>query len=185
MSGFMGLRTQEPFTERFLAKLTELEPMFSMTTGAAMELFGFNPLRKAKRLSRYRRDRARREQRRVQKAFENLLRADLVTAVKGKKGEYKLTPKGWMKYALSYAGHYPKGNKSEKGKGFIVIFDIPERYRGFRDVFRRVLYSLGFSQLQRSVFLTYDLKAFKFVGRIIVNCELEDRVKCVVADKVF
>ncbi|OGL78911.1 hypothetical protein A3J43_00825 [Candidatus Uhrbacteria bacterium RIFCSPHIGHO2_12_FULL_54_23] len=182
----MSLRVKEPFTEKVLAKLTELEPMFSMTSGAAMELFGFNDLRKTKRWNHCQREKARRERTQVMKAFENLMRADLVTLIKGKRGSYRLTPKGWVKYALYYAQHIRKEKKMhKKGRGYIIIFDIPEKYRGFRDTLRRVLYALKYTQLQKSVFLTYDAEAFEFAGRVIANCELEDRVKCVIAEKVF
>ena len=50
-----------PLTEKLLAKFTELEPLFSMSTGAAMELFGFNPLRKMKRMERDAKARVRRD----------------------------------------------------------------------------------------------------------------------------
>ncbi|MEW6610828.1 MAG: hypothetical protein AB1352_04380 [Patescibacteria group bacterium] len=159
----MGLRNTIPFTEIVLAKLTELEPMFTMSSGAASELFGFNDLRKMKRWERYRREKA-----------------------KGKAGKYRLTPKGWLKFALNYAQQFKSLPISKiKQDGYILIFDIPEKYRHFRDTLRNVLYSLGFSQLQKSVFFTQDKKAFEFAGRIVVNCELEDRVKFVIAEKVF
>ena len=181
----MGLINKEPLTERLLAKFAELEPLFSMSTGAAMELFGFNDHRKIKRWEQDQRERIKREKKRINKAFENLMRADLVTGVKGKEGKYQLTPKGWITYARYYAAYLHETTKGGKGKGYLIIFDIPEKYRHFRDTLRRVLYSLGLSQLQLSVFLTHDPKAFEFVGRIVANCDLGDRVKFVVAEKVF
>ncbi|MEW6610642.1 MAG: hypothetical protein AB1352_03415 [Patescibacteria group bacterium] len=183
----MGLKTKEPLTERILAKLTELEPMFSMSSGAAMELFGFNDLRKMRRWSAYRRAKAKREQDRIKKAFQNLVKADLVTMVKGKTGQYRLTPKGWIKYALTYSKHFAALTRKPQNQqgGFILIFDIPEQYRHFRDTLRNVLYALGFTQLQKSVFCTYDKRAFEFAGRVVANCELEDRVKFVIAEKIF
>jgi hypothetical protein len=182
----MSLRTKESLTERVLSKLTELEPIFSMSSGAAYELFGFNDLRKMRRWDRYKREKAKREQDRIKKAFRNLVNADLVTLIKGKEGKYRLTPKGWLKYAYSYSQHFKKSNApQDKQGGYILIFDIPEKYRHFRDTFRNVLYSLGFSQLQKSVFFAQDKKAFEFAGRIVVNCELEERVKFVIAEKIF
>ncbi len=180
----MSLHTHEPLTEKVLLKLTQLEPMFSMTTGAALELFGFNDLRKQYRMKRYLRERKKREQMRVKRAFRNLVKADLVTVAKGRNGFYQLTPKGWIKYATLYARQFKK-KEVKKGKAFILVFDIPEMHRGFRDTLRNVLYSLGFAQLQRSVFITHDREAFQFASRVVANCELEDRVKFVVADKVF
>ena len=178
--------THITFTEVVLAKLAELEPFFSMSSGAAMEIFGFNPLRKIKRMEREARAQARRERQRVAKAFHNLVQADCVTAVKGKEGKYALTPKGWLKYARYYSSHLHKQSKTpQKGKGFIVIFDIPEKQRHFRDTFRRVLYALGFSQLQLSVFLTHDEKAFEFAARVIANCELDDCARLVIAEKIM
>ncbi|MEW6610801.1 MAG: hypothetical protein AB1352_04230 [Patescibacteria group bacterium] len=180
----MSLRTKESFTEKLLARLTDLEPMFTMSPGAAAELFGFNPQRAGWRAVRYRREKEQRERKRIAKAFENLCKADYITVVKGKRGEYQVSPKGWLKFAMSYAKHFKASAATKKQGGFLIVFDIPEQHRQFRDVFRRVLYSLGFSQFQRSVFYTSDHKAFEFAARIIVNCELEDRAKLVFADKI-
>ena len=156
-----------------------------MAPGAVAELFGFSDLRTLRRMEQYTRDKKKREQMRTKRAFRNLLDADLVNAVKGKEGYYRVTPKGWIKYALCYAKHFKKkGTKGER-KSYIIIFDIPEQHRGFRDTLRRVLYSLGFLQLQRSVFITHDETALQFASRVVANCELEDRVKFVIADKVF
>jgi len=155
-----------------------------MSPSAAAELFGFNPQRAAWRAARFRRESEQRERKRIAKAFENLCQADYLTAVKGKKGTYRITPKGWLKFAISYARHFKASATSGKQGGFLIVFDIPERHRQFRDVFRRVLYSLGFSQFQRSVFYTSDRKVFEFAARIIVNCELEDCAKLVFADKI-
>jgi len=167
----MSLKIREPLTERVLARLTELEPLFSMTSGAAYELFGFNDLRKMRRWNRYQKEKAKREQNHIKKAFQNLVQADLVTLAKGRTGHYRLTPKGWIKYARSYARHFKKAEKSPRQKGgFVLIFDIPEQHRHFRDTLRTVLYSLGFTQLQKSVFFTHDQKAFAFAGRIVANC---------------
>ena len=173
-----------PFTEILLAKFAELEPFFSMSSGAAMEIFGFNMPRKIKRMEREARAQARRERQRIAKAFHNLVQADCITAAKGKNGKYALTPKGWLKYAMHYSEHVQKKGASQGGKGFIIIFDIPEKQRHFRDTFRRVLYTLGFSQLQQSVFLTYDEKAFEFAARVIANCELEDCARLIFAEKI-
>ena len=40
----------------------------------------------------------------------------------------------------------------KRGPLTLVIFDIPERYRGYRDWIRAVLYTLKFQMLQKSVF---------------------------------
>lgn len=182
----MSLRTREPYTEKLLARLTTLEPMFTMTTGAARELFGFNDLRKHRRMRAHLRAKMKRDQMRTKRAFRNLIKADFVTSVKGRKDSYTVTPKGWIVYALRYAKHMKiKKMEGSDQKGYLIIFDIPEKYRNFRDIFRRVLYSLGFHQLQRSVFVVHDRKAFEFACRIVANCELQDRVKFIIAEKVF
>ena len=43
--------------------------------------------------------------------------------------------------------------KKWDGKWRLVIFDIPEKERGARDGIRNKLYSLGFKQIQKSVFV--------------------------------
>ncbi len=47
----------------------------------------------------------RRERERVRKALWNLEKADLITMIHGKKGaaQYRLTPKGWLKFGLLYS----------------------------------------------------------------------------------
>ena len=57
-------------------------------------------------------------------------------------------------------------NKKEKwdGKWRIIAFDIPEKYKKNRDALRRRLKSIGFCELQKSIFVTP------------INCEKEMKI---------
>jgi CRISPR-associated endonuclease Cas2 len=80
-----------------------------------------------------------------------------------------------------------KKPKKWDGKWRIVIFDIPERKRGARDVLRETLKRLGFFELQKSVFvypypcqdeMDYVIEFFdlrKYV-RIITATELDNEL---------
>lgn len=184
----MSLQTKTPLTEKILYALACAEPFFSRAPGAAAELFGFNQLRTIKRMQRYTKEREWRERRRVQKSLWHLEHAAFISTTKGKKGRYRLTPKGWFKFAKMYAQQLKREQHTQKkpaGKTYLIIFDIPEQHRQFRDTLRTILYTLGYTQLQRSVFAGQDIKAFEFIGRIVANCDLEDRVKLVIAEKVL
>ena len=72
-----------------------------------------------------------------------------------KKERYlELTPKGIKKIAK---WQYESLNIEEPsiwdGKWRVVIFDIPEKLRGFRDALRFKLYELNFYQIQKSVYV--------------------------------
>jgi len=59
-----------------------------------------------------------------------------------------------MKYKLN-----PKLKKRKDKKWIMVIFDIPEKMRKYRDDFRNHLYDLGFQKLQQSVWISpYDIR---------------------------
>ncbi len=122
--------------------------------------------------------------RKVQKSFAYLKRAQMIVE-DGE--EYRLTLKGWTRFMLNYARNVQREKRrGTKGKRwYIVIFDIPEEFRHFRNALRRTLYGLGFSMLQQSVFVTHDLSQFEFVSKILSQTELMDRVKLIVGDRVL
>ncbi len=53
--------------------------------------------------------------------------------------------------------------KEEAPELTIVVFDIPEKYRGERDWIRDVLKNLGFNMLQKSVFIGYIKIPYEFI----------------------
>ncbi|MCK4782022.1 CRISPR-associated endonuclease Cas2 [Candidatus Parcubacteria bacterium] len=71
----------------------------------------------------------------------------ILLTVKGKQKaltvEYKLNPKFKSKL-----------KKRKDKKWIMVIFDIPEKKRKYRDNFRKFLYNLGFQKLQRSIWIS-------------------------------
>lgn len=74
---------------------------------------------------------------------------------RGQGDEWYLTDEGerlarLLKVKLQHAAQ----QKRWDGKWRVVIFDIPERIRGRRDFLRKELASLGFHQLQKSVWVT-------------------------------
>ncbi|MFH1657642.1 MAG: CRISPR-associated endonuclease Cas2 [bacterium] len=73
-----------------------------------------------------------------------------------------------VKYKLT-----PNLKKRKDKKWIMVIFDIPEKARRYRDCLRKFLYSLGFQKLQQSV----------WVSPYQVNKELEEIIRIHSLDK--
>ncbi|PIP17727.1 MAG: CRISPR-associated endonuclease Cas2 [Parcubacteria group bacterium CG23_combo_of_CG06-09_8_20_14_all_35_9] len=70
----------------------------------------------------------------------------------GRKLKYLLTPKGKTK-VLKAKGKL-KREKKWDGKWRMVVFDIPEKKRKNRDIFRNGLQEFGFKMLQKSVWIS-------------------------------
>lgn len=81
-----------------------------------------------------------------------------IADLQGKKG-ILITPEGKKKALRTKFILERKNLKRRKdGKWVMVIFDIPERKRGYRDMLRGVLGSLGFRMLQKSIWVSpYDV----------------------------
>lgn len=120
----------------------------------------------------------------IQKSLHQLQKNEFITQEGNKP---RLTLKGWVRYAWNYS-RLIKKSKKRKMKGtkewFIVVFDIPEELRRFRDSLRRTLYNLGFSRLQDSVFVSHDPEQFEFISKIVSQSELFDRVKLIVGTRI-
>lgn len=88
---------------------------------------------------------------------------------------YILSPKGKIKILRLKIKHLDKKKLKDKN-WLMVLFDIPERSRKTRDVFRKILHELGFEQLQKSVWITpYDV--VDELKEAIENCRLEKYAK--------
>lgn len=89
------------------------------------------------------------------RALKRLERKHLVgTRMRGGREQWHLTDSGEelaRRLRLRFAFTHEK-RWDEKWR--LVIFDVPERVRGRRDFFRKELESLGFHQLQKSVWVT-------------------------------
>jgi DNA-binding transcriptional regulator PaaX len=121
---------------------------------------------------------------RLKQAIRNLEKAETIT-FSNKLKEFKLTPRGWITYAVRYSRHNKQKSKSEKLGKYIIIFDIPEEYRRFRDLFRECLKNLGCQYTQKSVWFTSDKSVWEFAQKIVANCELEGYVKFIKAERII
>lgn len=101
-----------------------------------------------------------------------------IANLKEKKG-ILLTPRGHKKaLKVKYLLKPEKGElKRRKDKKWVmIIFDIPEKKRKYRDELRGFLYSLGFKSLQKSVWVSpYNI--LKELREIIKILKLESFVK--------
>jgi phenylacetic acid degradation operon negative regulatory protein len=103
-------------------------------------------------------------------------------------GSFKLVlTEDGKKYAkkLSLLGSSINFKKPKKwdGKWRIVLFDIPEKDRLFRDILREHLYELNFRKLQHSVFVSpYPLE--KQILELVVLYSAEPYVRVVTATSI-
>ena len=85
-------------------------------------------------------------------AIHRLKKKNLVYAVRrGSKLIFELTEEGEREVEKIQSRFQKTKSKSWDGKWRIIIFDIPEKLRGKRDLLRRELVGFGFRQLQESV----------------------------------
>ncbi len=120
------------------------------------------------------------------RSLDSLLKQNLLETKQLKNGSYKLvlTPQGRIQAKkLSLLGSSIKFKKPKRWnkKWLLVIFDIPEKDRAFRDILRQQLRELEFKKLQNSVFvspypfeksileLVYLYRAEKYVRTIIAT----------------
>ncbi len=105
--------------------------------------------------------RHRRERARIQKALYGLKRRGyLQERVLGESRGYLVTPKGGLRLLTLRLVPDSALRRLPGGKWLMVFFDVPETLRRQRDQFRGVLKSLGFEQVQRSVWVTpYQVQA--------------------------
>lgn len=93
----------------------------------------------------------------IKKAIRRLEKQKFVTTYENADGSttVKITQKG-MTRALTYQLDTLELKKPKRwdGKWRVVIFDVPEKHRRLRDVFRMRLGQLGLYQLQESVYVS-------------------------------
>ena len=68
---------------------------------------------------------------------------------------------------------------------YIIVFDIPEDYRRFRDLFRQCLINRNCRLLQKSVFVCPNKDVFIWSQKVVANCHLGGQVKFIEANKVY
>ena len=99
-----------------------------------------------------------------------------------KRGGVMLTQKGVDKILRSREATSRLKKRGDK-RWQMVVFDIPEKYRGQRDIFRHKLKFLGYRQLQRSIWVSpYDV--VKNTKEIITGLNLEDEAKLFIIDSI-
>jgi len=92
-----------------------------------------------------------------------------------------LTNKGFLK--LTKEKCKTDKNIQWDKKWRIVIFDIPEKMRKYRDSFRVFLLDLGFLKLQNSIWINYQ-GDFDEIQNILKIIGIEKYVVLIVADKI-
>ena len=142
-----------------------------------------DPLKRDKRLEYEQKEHERNERKKLLQAYRRLEKAEEIT-FNTSKGEYQLTPAGWLKFVYYYNKHN-LGNKNGVKGDYVIMFDIPEKHRRFRDVFRECLKNLGCEYIQKSVFYSNNKDVFVFAQKVVVNCELSEYVRFVCAKEIF
>ncbi len=123
------------------------------------------------------------QQRRIKKAFYYLRRAQYITLDKNQTA--KLTHKGLYRAVLIKSKQITKNKKKiNDNQLYVVVFDMPERYRRLRDLFRAVLYNLGGEAVQRSVFIVKGKPVYLFLKDLLKQSEIKDYVKIITVSRL-
>lgn len=123
---------------------------------------------------------------RIKECLYRLKKAEILS-FQDNMNRYQLTAQGWLKYLYYKTKHKSKYRATEKegSTTYVIIFDIPEEHRRFRESLRLCLHNLDFKLFQKSVFLTKNEKNFMWVQKIVANCRLDDYVKFIEARKIY
>ena len=135
-------------------KLTAKEILMSLLDleAMSMQIFGFPYQRKE--ASKYLREREIDKDHYYKKLWE-LEKRGYIKRFKNQKKLIELTKLGTKKAIRYLSEDYIMENpKNWDGKWRIVLFDIPEKDRSFRNILREHLYALNFLKLQHSVFVS-------------------------------
>jgi len=128
----------------------------------------------------------RRMNKRVREALKRLEKAKVISYSQSHQ-KYKLSAEGWIKYLYYHTRFKPsiKGKRLKKNnKKYLVIFDIPEKHRNFRDYLRRCLKNQGAKMQQKSVFLCPSREVYDWTKKVVCNCELDGHVMFIEADRI-
>lgn len=98
----------------------------------------------------------------------------------GKK-KFKLTIKGekWINWEQTIKRKTGKWD----GKWYLVVFDIPEKYRRARDNLRRKLYELGFGFIQKSVFIS-PYNYLSDIKKLAEKNQVQDFIRLMVVTEI-
>jgi len=122
----------------------------------------------------------------LRRSIRPLYKSKLISTKSNKDGmqTIMLTEKG-KRWALTYkieTMHILIPKKWDK-KWRIVMFDIPERLKKTRDVFRIHLRSMGFLELQRSVFI-HPYPCIDEIEYVVEHYNIGKHVRFIVADSI-
>lgn len=120
-----------------------------------------------------------RRERGVRDATIRLAKKGLIAFEERKGKRYmRLTPQGkrYIETLYGKGGQNLKRNKKWDGQWRVVIFDIPEKYRRKRDALRYALKRVGFTSIQKSVWVYPHeceevvtlLKADQYLGKSVL-----------------
>ncbi len=102
--------------------------------------------------------------------------------IKKEAAGYVLTEKGKLKYARIEFNESKK-KKLPAGQYLMVFYDIPEKNRLKRNIFRHILKELGFEKVQKSVWVC-RFKVDEEVKKVIKDYNLECYAKALLVKKL-
>jgi len=177
--------TKPTLTEKIIRGVSFAEEAFYLpkSDSQAYHWFGRYVDRKRRRKKAH----ERRVRKRVCEALKRLEKTKILSYSQDSES-YRLTPKGWMKYMYYYSRRKPqskKGRSKRVGRKYLVIFDIPETHRRFRDLLRQSLQIQGCRMIQKSVFACPNENIFQWAKKVICNCELDGHVLFIEAERVY
>ncbi len=110
---------------------------------------------------------SKREEMKFRNTFYQLRKRDLVSFERGDKA--KLTPKGRREaFRILFENYKIQPQKKWDGTWKIVIFDVPNEKGRLRDILRQRLDTMGFFQMQKSVFVS----PFQCKNELDAMCEV-------------
>lgn len=161
--------------------------LLALLGGVALGLSG-SPRQYFRTFRRLRNEWKKIDQRSFRRSFRRLSQEKLIEERKMPDGSFKLvlTKKGKRQAKiLSLFGNLIKFKKPKcwDGKWRVVLFDIPEDDRAFRDILREHLRALEFYKLQHSVFISPH-PFEKSILELVALYEAEPYVRVITADKI-
>lgn len=134
---------------------TKQKILLSLMAGLSIGL-SYSPRKHFKIIKGLKKEWKKIDEEKLKQEIQALYRSKLVDLKEEEDGIFKmtLTDKGRLK-VLKYHFQKMKIEKPDQwdGNWRMIIFDIPEKFRKRRDALRRKLKTLGFHELQRSVFV--------------------------------
>lgn len=118
-------------------------------------------------------------------ALESLYRQELVTIVEGLDGITTIAATDAGKRAAEIpdiAAAIPQPQQWDK-RWRLILFDVPETKKKFREAFRYHLRRLGFTEFQRSVFL-FPYPCAKEVENLAARLNLQEHISMITAESI-